>query len=227
MKQALYRAISKAWPRAGGPGLRALMYHSVGGVFDDPYGTSIEPALFTAHADALKGRDSLLLTFDDGYADTLTVAAPILLERRIPFTVFVTPAHLDSSPLYLTSAQLKELAKTARIGAHGLTHRPLTGLSDEDLAAELAVSRKRLEDLIGRPVTTMSYPHGKVDARVRQAVAKAGYETAWCSRYGLNGPDVDPLLKRRTEITRWDTVDDLSLKVTGKWDWFALRQMLE
>lgn len=40
-----------------------------------------------------------LLTFDDGYRDNFDIAAPILLERNIPATFFITSGFLDSTEL--------------------------------------------------------------------------------------------------------------------------------
>ena len=57
VKQTLYRGLAKAASLvagAPGPGLRALMYHSVGGRLpSDPYGNAMSPALFSEHAQML------------------------------------------------------------------------------------------------------------------------------------------------------------------------------
>lgn len=244
LKQAVYRAVSRASrlarPAASGAGLRVLMYHSVGAdVPGNPYGICISPRLFKDHMRRLaerggwqfcafgapsEGRRQLALTFDDGFKDTLTTAAPVLQELGIPMTVFVTAEHVRApGSLYLSKDELRELAQFALVGAHGDRHRPLDELSDAELSAELSDSKKFLEDAIGKPVDTLSYPHGRVDRRVRDAAAAAGYRLGGCSRYGLNRPGRDPLLLCRTEITAYDSVSDLDLKVDGHWDWFALR----
>ena len=72
-------------------------------------------------------------------------------------------------------------------------------------------------------VTALSYPHGSVDQRVRNAAKTAGYKMGGCSRYGLNHPDRDPLLLCRTDLTDFDSVADLTLKIEGHWDWFRFR----
>jgi peptidoglycan/xylan/chitin deacetylase (PgdA/CDA1 family) len=238
LKQVSYRAISQAYgvvvPR-NTKGWRALLYHSIGRpLTGDPYGLALSAEIFDEQMSRLRmpivfgptrARDvGIAVTFDDGFRDTLRAAAPILQKWKIPATVFVTSGLVGKEP-YLSMAELKELASLSgiTIGAHGADHRPLTALSDADLADELSFSRKRLEDWIGRPVKALSYPHGDVDRRVREAAQKAGYEIGGCSRYGLNDPSRDPLLLCRTEITAFDSLSDFALKISGAWDWFRFR----
>ncbi|MBI4424836.1 MAG: polysaccharide deacetylase family protein [Elusimicrobia bacterium] len=247
-KQAAYRALSRArrlarvpaMPRAG---LRVLLFHSVGADMPgDPYGLSFPPARFAEAMDRLAAlragwsprpfgppsasRLEVSVVFDDGFKDTLTAAAPVLAERHIPFTVFVTAGFVKhGSPRHLSPAELRRLAQQpgASIGAHGFSHARLTEAGDGALEHELADSRRFLEDAIGKPVTCLSYPHGAVDRRVARAAKAAGYASGGTSRYGLNAADRDPLLLCRTEITAFDTLEDFELKLRGHWDWFRCR----
>lgn len=246
-QHSLWRAVARLRARAGSaapPGLRTMTYHSVGSVLaQDPYGTAMSEAVFRSHVEVLAALAPVLpavplavpaddaprlaVTFDDGYKDTLTRAAPLLAARAIPFTVFVPAAHVEHPEgLYLDKAALRELASVpgASIGAHGERHVRLTSLNDAALARELSASRSKLEDWLGRPVTAMSYPYGVLDRRVRDAVAAAGFTLAATSRYGTSRAGGDPLLLRRTEAVAWDGPEELRLKATGAWDLFALRQ---
>lgn len=45
------------------------------------------------------GRKHLAITFDDAYASVARVAAPLLAERRLPWTFFVNPGLLDNRTL--------------------------------------------------------------------------------------------------------------------------------
>ncbi|MHB1099235.1 MAG: polysaccharide deacetylase family protein [Burkholderiales bacterium] len=227
------------------PGFRILLYHAVGTkIAEDRLGIyTISPNLFERHVEALaaysgnafaelpdglSGEERLrtAVTFDDGYRDNLLVAAPILLKHGIPFTVFVSTAFVqkrDSN--YLSPEETKELAALpgVTIGAHGATHIPLTQCSDAELKAELEDSRHYLEDLLGKSVKTMSYPHGAVDRRVRDGVEKAGYTMAACSRFDINDADRDPLLLCRTDILGKDPVRVLKQKLHGDWDWYRYK----
>lgn len=174
----------------------------------------------------LDGSAEICVTFDDGYLDTLTKAAPILTSLELPFSVCVTPGLLDAGRPHLSWSELKELALVpgCEIGAHGLTHARLDELGDAELSRELSESRRRLEDALGRPVAAMTWPHGSASRRAADAARAAGFARAGCSLYGVNEPDQNPLLLKRTEIVSFDDERDFAGKASGTWDWFARRQ---
>ncbi len=124
----------------------------------------------------------VVLTFDDGHVSNFELALPCLRDRGVPATFFITTDWIDGD-YYMTADMLRELADTPgmTIGGHGASHAFLTDLSDTDAAAELATSRQRLEDIIGKPVTTMSAPGGRVDARIATLARAAGYTDVYTS----------------------------------------------
>jgi peptidoglycan/xylan/chitin deacetylase (PgdA/CDA1 family) len=223
------------------PGCRTLMYHAIGGeVVGDRYRLySLAPERFAGHVRCLarmanpvtleqgvKAGRGLAITFDDGYRDTLTVAAPLLTEAKLPFTVFVTPDFvMNGPPRYLSRSELRELSRLpgATIGAHGYSHRRLTECNDAELARELTGSRSWLEDVLGQPVTSMSYPHGAFDSRVLAAAEQACFAVAACSRFGSHRRDDDPLCVARTDIWAMDDTARLLAKIAGHWDWMGWR----
>jgi peptidoglycan/xylan/chitin deacetylase (PgdA/CDA1 family) len=97
-----------------------------------------------------------------------------------------------------TWEQLRELAASGlEIGSHTVTHPILTRVPADRLRRELEQSRGRLEDMLGRPVTSFCYPNGAYNRIVRDAVERAGYRLAVTSDLGLNDPTIDPLALRR------------------------------
>jgi peptidoglycan/xylan/chitin deacetylase (PgdA/CDA1 family) len=228
-------------------GLRILTYHSIGGAaLGDRAGLfSISPQQFRRQIDLLQKQQygkltpllplqlsdddtRIVITFDDGYRDNLTIAAPLLQLRQIPFTVFVTTNHVrQGAPGFMNPNELRELAsyQNVIIGAHGLTHRPLTQCTDVELKSELNDSKRYLEDLLAKPVTALSYPFGAVDARVRAAAQRAGYEVAASTRFDINKPGRDKLMLCRTTVERDDNSRALSQKLRGDWDWFRWRHL--
>jgi peptidoglycan/xylan/chitin deacetylase (PgdA/CDA1 family) len=216
-----------------------LMYHSVSASlnnsFNDIYSISLKHFKEQINYLILNNKcivpfscfpsdsNTISLTFDDGYQDTLDIVAPILQENNVPFTVFVTPEFVKSNNRkYLNKNTLQQLSQynNCHIGAHGFSHVRLTECSQKKLYNELTKSKLWLEDLLQKPVETMSYPHGAVDRYVRDAVEDTGYKVAASSRPGGNCPDVvDKLWMNRTDIWSTDCINTFSSKVEGRWDW--------
>jgi hypothetical protein len=62
----------------------------------------------------------------------------------------------------------------------------LSNLPPAEIRRELTESKAHLEDLLGRPVTTLSAPGGDVNDRVRMLAAEVGYTEIFTSAVGLN-----------------------------------------
>ena len=235
-------------PHPQAHGHRTLMYHSVAleqnstTVDGDALGIySMTLAQFTQQIDAIQGiarstgmsfvpfgsvlRDTISITFDDGYTDALTVIAPLLCARQIPFHVFVSAARMNGSERkYLSPAQVVELSNMpgVSIGAHGATHRSLTSLSSPELVTELRASKVDLEAALQKPVNTMSYPYGHVNDEVRKAAHDAGFIFAATSKWGFNESAGDSLLQRRIDMWSGDNKRTVENKILGHWNWFGL-----
>jgi peptidoglycan/xylan/chitin deacetylase (PgdA/CDA1 family) len=233
-------------------GFRILLYHSVGSdVPEHTYGMSVRPHAFAdqmrwlreesgcnlmsleAGAAALAHRTlagtAVAVTFDDGFLDVLTEAAPVLAKYEIPFTVFVVGGYLERPSVprrYMDIAALRELAAVphASIGAHGFTHRPLTRLDGSALDDEISRSRDALAMCLGRSPSAISYPHGAVNRRVMGRVEAAGFGIGVTSFVGVNQVGVHPLHLSRTEILEGDGLDEMCGKLRGDYDWYRLRQ---
>jgi peptidoglycan/xylan/chitin deacetylase (PgdA/CDA1 family) len=93
------------------------------------------------------------------------------------------------------------------VQSHTRTHRVLGTLPSEAFDNELAGSKRELEAQIDAPVRTIAYPVGKsiaTEPRIRDALAKAGYELGFTSSPGLvrlNGSE-DYLDLKRIPIDR-------------------------
>lgn len=163
---------------------------------------------------------SVLITFDDGFAGLHSQVMPQMARRGWPATVFLVSALTGghegwlareqqasgAAHALLSAAQIAEMAAAGfEFHSHSRHHARLTELDEARLVDEVAGSRAELEQLIGAPVRAIAYPYGGVDARVRQAVAQAGYRLGFGVEPGFNraaGPALDV---RRLDITGFDT----------------------
>lgn len=228
-------------------GLRVLMYHAIGMPIEgDVHGLyNMAPERFETQMrylaehyrheivpldrSALAGESpKIALSFDDGYRDNLSVAAPLLVELGIPFSVFIcTGAVAQRRAGFLSPEELCELAGLpgVTIGSHGVNHLRLTECDAHALHQELADSKAYLENLLDREIDSLSYPHGAVNRRVRDAAEKAGYRTGASSRFDINQPRRDPLLLCRSDIWADDDLSIFEQKLRGEWDWNRWRSI--
>jgi peptidoglycan/xylan/chitin deacetylase (PgdA/CDA1 family) len=191
-------------PRAVGVTVPILMYHYVR-VNPDPrdqlgFGLSVTPANFAQQMDALAaagiqpitvadlagavlGQNGLparpvVLTFDDGYADFYTNAAPILRAHGFPAAVYVITGKAGSFG-YLTWEQIEDLDHSGfTMAAHTVNHVPLDQQAPGALAHEIRHSKQSLEEHLHHPVVDFAYPYGKFNSAVEGEVRAAGFTTA-------------------------------------------------
>src|SRR5437879_3551809 len=87
-----------------------LMYHSVKRAERERFARQMDRLAKLAkpvQADFTEGktkwdRNYVAVTFDDGYQSVLENAVPILLEKRIPATIFVPTKYLGGRPAWIT-----------------------------------------------------------------------------------------------------------------------------
>lgn len=106
----------------------------------------------------------------------------------------------------LTPVELTALAEGGliEIGSHTRTHPLLATLSPAMQEAEIRQSKATLEEILGQPVTTFSYPHGSVTAVTQQLVQQSGYTLACASNNGLIGRSSNPYRLPRFWPRNWD-----------------------
>jgi peptidoglycan/xylan/chitin deacetylase (PgdA/CDA1 family) len=110
--------------------------------------------------------------------------------------------------VHLTKEQIREIADLGHeIGSHTVTHANLTLLCDADLRDELSRSKSILEDVTGKPVTSLSFPFGQWNNRVWNAACSAGYTaaTSYANRRRYYGAGIVPVWG----IYSFDSVDDV------------------
>jgi peptidoglycan/xylan/chitin deacetylase (PgdA/CDA1 family) len=154
------------------------------------------------------GRQAFI-TFDDGFLDLRENALPVLNRLGLSAITYVVAENIGGTNAWDANigAQVRPLMSRAdllawqeagqEIGSHTLTHARLTQVPLAQARAEIFDSRKKLEDLAGRPVRHFCYPYGDLNPAIRDLVGEAGYVTATTTKPGFNGPGTDPLLMHR------------------------------
>lgn len=281
-----------------------LLYHRVTELSADAEMLAVSPTNFRQHMQFLKQHFSLgrfdedwaglekpavLVTFDDGYADNVLEALPILEEVGVPATFFVSTGHIGTDKefwwhqlegillrdgrfpsrfrlgdadygrswetssmaarqeLYtslnalmqrvvperrevwldqlrawagpgdekekkhrsMSQEEIKRLANSpwATVGAHTVTHSVLSSLTDAQQREEIFSSKRELERIIGREITTFSYPFGRRIDYNRTSVClcrEAGFVKAASNFPGQVHRWTDPFQLPRHLVRNWN-----------------------
>ncbi len=193
----------------------ALIFHGVG--TPPPHVTATELpywmqedafAAFVAGAGsrAIELGVTLVATIDDGNRSDRAVVAPLLLRHGMRGIFFPCAGRIGQRP-YVDAADIRALAQDGfEIGSHGMDHVAWTTLDDAALNREIAGSKARLEEVLGREVHSAALPFGAYNRRVLRAVRAAGYRTVYNSDNGWAG---DGAWFRRRWCYRTDVRFDL------------------
>ena len=128
-----------------------------------------------------------VITFDDGYADFVENALPLLTERNLVSTMYLTTAFMAEdrdgfngpTDKMLSFSQIPEMvAAGTEIGAHSHSHPELDTCRRLRLFDEVNRPKILLEDALQAPVRSYAYPHGYNGPRVQAMVKRIGYDNA-------------------------------------------------
>ncbi|MEO7916785.1 MAG: polysaccharide deacetylase family protein [Dokdonella sp.] len=202
----------------------ALMYHalSVDAVVaegQDPH-YSLRSDVFDSHlkacaahgARAMSARDWLadsrervvLLSFDDGHVSNYDLAFPLLAAHAATADFFVNTANVGT-PGYANWAQLRAMADAGQsIQSHSHTHRYLTALNDRELVDELTRSRRMIEQEVGKPVSLLAPPGGRMPDNLARVATDCGYQHILSSRPGRIAGDASMILPRMAVTSALD-----------------------
>ena len=134
---------------------------------------------------------SVIITFDDGYADNYEYVYPILKKYGFKATIFLIYDFTNAYPNYLTWDQVAEMKASGLIHfeSHTMTHANLAELTSVDeLRHEIADSHDLLSEKLGYDMHYIAYPGGRVNEEIERITSAAGYRGGFTVHYGLSTP---------------------------------------
>ncbi|GHO83172.1 hypothetical protein KSZ_11780 [Dictyobacter formicarum] len=170
------------------------------------------------NVDALPERP-VILTFDDGFADFLTHAIPILQKYNFTATLYVSTAFLDGTSLWLsregeskrrtlTRDELRQIDTYGiECGGHSHHHPQLDMLPPHVAQEEIVTCKDSLEQTLGHQVYSFAYPFGYYTSQIRQCVYAAGYTSACAVRHMMSSEQTDPFALARLWVKPTTTPD--------------------
>jgi len=166
------------------------------------------------------------LTVDDAYLSVYTHAFPILRQRALPMTVFVSTDAVDEEGVGIMSwQQMREMQRHGiDFANHGAGHLHLAHRKEGEshrqwckrIRRDLEQARNRLEQELGpqgRPL--LAYPFGEYNTELAQLVGSMGY-LALGQHSGAIGPNSDRLaLPRFAMNEHYAHLDSFATKVAS------------
>ena len=166
-----------------------------------------------------------VITLDDGYADNLRSAMPVLQKYGFSATCYVVSGQIGrynswddrrlgiQKPL-MTTEQLRAWRDGGmEVGAHTRTHPRLTQCSEDQLHHEIRGCKDELEDRIGSDVTQFCYPYGDENERVVALTREAGFSAATTTQRGRAMVGDDLWRLPRMQIARHHLLPQFAMKV--------------
>lgn len=245
----LLKRVAAGWDRLRPPppGLVVLIYHRVGGraplELDLPTPTfAAQMAYLAEHtrvcsladgidavdgaaAPGLDGTRLVAVTFDDGTADFVDEALPVLVDHRIPVTLYVATAYIEEQRPFpgdgrpLSWSALAEACSTGlvTVGSHTHTHTLFDRIDATGATAELDRSAGLIADRLGAAPEHFAYPKAlaprdpRVAGVVRDRFASAAVAGTRPNPYGRT----DPWRLARSPVQRSDGMRWFAAKVAG------------
>jgi len=125
------------------------------------------------------------VTFDDGNLSDFNIGLPALVEAGRKGRFFVLAGRIGAEG-YLNAAQIREIAAAgSTIGCHGHDHVDWRKLDEAGFRKELIDARRKIEDVLGAPVSEAAIPFGRFDRQVLHRLKDAGYSRIYTSSFGL------------------------------------------
>jgi len=173
------------------------------------------------------------ITFDDGFTSLLRHAIPALMAHVVRATVFIVTGRLGRRPDWyisqdepeygqrlMSSTEIRALPEQViSIGSHTVSHRMLNALPPREVMAELRDSKHALEDLLGKRIQALSFPHGEYDERCVQLAYEAGYGQLFTIETCSHPGPLPHGLIGRIGVSPDDWRREFTMKAAGAYDW--------
>jgi len=182
---------------------------------------------------------TVVITFDDGYRDFYTDAFEAMRQCGFSAIVFLATDRIKDTPVriegvdYLTWSEVAELhAGGIRFGSHTVTHPDLRSLSPDQIEYELGYSKEIIEQKLGAPVESFSYPFAFPEENksftqfLVDILENLGFENGVSTIIGRASKNNNRYHLPRLPVNSWDDASLLRAKLEGGYDWLHWPQWL-
>jgi peptidoglycan/xylan/chitin deacetylase (PgdA/CDA1 family) len=188
----------------------------------DPVG--LDEALVALRGTPAGDGDPVVVTFDDGTADFVDVALPILERHGVPATLYVATNFVDGGRSFpggglpISWAGLRDATSTGLVtlGSHTHTHCLLDRIDPATASDELRRSRDLIAEHTGTVAEHFAYPKALVGTRAVEDVVRATFRSAAVAGTKVNAYcRTDPWRLARSPVQRADGMRFFEQKLSG------------
>jgi len=179
-------------------------------------------------SEAGEAQPDVVITFDDGHLSNHSLALPVLEQLGYQAYFFVTTDFIRSRAEHCRVNQLQDLHRAGMVvGSHGVSHRFLADLNDDEAKYELQHSRETLQDWLGADVDSFSFPGGRYTHQTLNAAYAAGYRWVFDSTFDTVSaplsaqPGAGQHALARVAIRRTITTEAFQCMITGDQRYYA------
>lgn len=240
VRTGLKRGLARCAGQRPAPGATVLIYHRVGGGTQDeldlpadrfaaqldalPAGSVVPLDTALDRLDGFDRTPSVVLTFDDGFADVYDNAWPLLRDRGLPFTLYLASGMVGGTMRWegstgtsagapaLTWDQLAEMHGSGlmTIGNHTRSHARPEALTEDELDA----ASEDIDKNLGVRPDHFAYTWG-VPVPGMEHELRCRFRSAATGTLGRNLPGTDPIRLNRVPVRRTDPTEFFRAKLTG------------
>lgn len=168
-------------------------------------------------------RNTVVITFDDGFEDNYANAFLILKKYKMPVIIFLISDFIGKKPEHLNWQEVREMLKdNIDFGSHTQTHLYLPEANKENIYKELKASKEQIEANIKQKVLFISYPAGGFNEDIKKIVKQLGFKAACTTNRGFDKANLDVFELKRIKVTDKDAKNLIyfKLKLSGYYNIF-------
>lgn len=156
-------------------------------------------------------KNTVFISFDDGHISDYEIALPLLKKFALDACFFVVAENLLKN--IKDKQRIIEISNQGfTIGSHGLSHRKMTKLTEQDQRFEFEESKTILENFLEKKINFFAFPNGRHSTSLIELGKRSSYAMFFTTQAKWNNPVKDSItfgrwsIKQNTSLTQVEKI---------------------